>query len=331
MHKYFEIENSIKSTSIDYNDIMLEIEKERSELDKMRIKRRLSKEEAKIEGKNYVMEAPQPRTATEAYNILFGFHAVGYYLFEKGAFALTNPVITEIEVDKELYSINDFIEQANKLTPLEIDKYFREKKDVHKLNLALYRKIESGYYKHLKFIDYPGMGQVNAELYVIGRIKYFREWLLELKEKHFNANSNNRQPEPEIIKRKDTHKVSPLTIHVIPEKREQFYNVFKNYFDKSYHAQLSKLLSGNTIDCKLAFSGNLIQLGDTFKKLSFHKIIVGANKRELVKWMSNNFLYDSDKPVKESAFKNYSFSSDESIGNSPIIEVEADTKDISIA
>ncbi len=76
-----------------------------------------------------------------------------------------------------------------------------------------------------------------------------------------------------------------------PENAPQLFEILKGYFDKSQHNELEHILStGESLDKgKLVFKGNANRLTYTFKQLIEHNLISGCEKKDLEKWLINNF------------------------------------------
>jgi len=105
---------------------------------------------------------------------------------------------------------------------------------------------------------------------------------------------------------------------------DQFFKIFKEYFDEQYREALYSLLSSNiSPKKKLLFNSNGNQLADAFKQLFEANLIVSCNKAELESWIIEHFQYVSNSLAKPftAGYLNGIISSDVKICKSPIFSV----------
>jgi hypothetical protein len=83
------------------------------------------------------------------------------------------------------------------------------------------------------------------------------------------------------------------------EAIEQIYDILKDYFIGSDQKQLHDVLdTGSSINNKLHFISNGNRLADAFKQLYDGSFITGCKKKELEKWVSQNFTFQDKNKVK---------------------------------
>lgn len=105
---------------------------------------------------------------------------------------------------------------------------------------------------------------------------------------------------------------------------EQFFRIFKEYFDEQEQQPLLSLLTANiSPKRKLLFNSNGNQLADAFKQLIEGNLIVSCNKAELESWIIEHFRYVSNGHSKSftAGYLNGIISSDAKICKSPILTV----------
>ncbi|WP_026632790.1 hypothetical protein [Dyadobacter alkalitolerans] len=105
---------------------------------------------------------------------------------------------------------------------------------------------------------------------------------------------------------------------------EQFFKIFKEYFEEKDQQPLFTLLNNNiSPKQKLLFNSNGNQLADTFKQLIEANLIVSCSKAELESWIIENFQYVSNAQAKPftTGYLNGIISSDTKICKSPILAV----------
>lgn len=105
---------------------------------------------------------------------------------------------------------------------------------------------------------------------------------------------------------------------------DQFFKIFKEYFDENEQQPLFSLLTNNVSPKgKLLFNSNGNQLADAFKQLIEANLIVSCNKAELESWIIENFMYVSNGQAKPftTGYLNGIISSDTKICKSPILSV----------
>lgn len=105
---------------------------------------------------------------------------------------------------------------------------------------------------------------------------------------------------------------------------EQFFRIFKEYFNEQEQQPLFSLLTTNTSSkSKLLFNSNGNQLADAFKQLIEDNLIVSCNKAELESWIIEHFQYVSNGHAKSftAGYLNGIISSDVKICKSPILTV----------
>lgn len=109
---------------------------------------------------------------------------------------------------------------------------------------------------------------------------------------------------------------------------EQFFRIFKEYFDEQEQSPLFSLLTTNVSPKrKLLFNSNGNQLADAFKQLIEGNLIVSCNKAELESWIIEHFRYVSNGHAKSftAGYLNGIISSDAKICKSPILTVNRDS------
>jgi hypothetical protein len=105
---------------------------------------------------------------------------------------------------------------------------------------------------------------------------------------------------------------------------EQFFRIFKEYFEEVEQQPLLSLLTANlSPKKKLLFNSNGNQLADAFKQLIEGNLIVSCNKAELESWIIEHFRYVSNGHAKSftAGYLNGIISSDAKICKSPILTV----------
>ncbi|NIJ56151.1 hypothetical protein [Dyadobacter arcticus] len=105
---------------------------------------------------------------------------------------------------------------------------------------------------------------------------------------------------------------------------DQFFKIFKEYFDEKEQQPLFSLLTNNiSPNQKLLFNSNGNQLADAFKQLIEANLIVSCNKAELESWIIEHFQYVSNGQAKPftTGYLNGIISSDTKICKSPILDV----------
>lgn len=105
---------------------------------------------------------------------------------------------------------------------------------------------------------------------------------------------------------------------------DQFFKIFKEYFEEKDQQPLFTLLNNNiSPKQKLLFNSNGNQLADAFKQLIEANLIVSCNKAELESWIIENFQYVSNAQAKPftTGYLNGIISSDVKICKSPILTV----------
>lgn len=76
----------------------------------------------------------------------------------------------------------------------------------------------------------------------------------------------------------------------------QFFNILKEYFEIRQHTELKTILQkGSNAKQKLIFKGNANQLTDAFKQLYNAHLLTGCQKKDLQKWLIDNFQYLNNK------------------------------------
>lgn len=103
---------------------------------------------------------------------------------------------------------------------------------------------------------------------------------------------------------------------------DQFFRIFKGYFDEQEQQPLLSLLTTNVSPKKkLLFNSNGNQLADAFKQLIEGNLIVSCNKAELESWIIEHFRYVSNGHAKSftAGYLNGIVSSDAKICKSPIL------------
>lgn len=123
-------------------------------------------------------------------------------------------------------------------------------------------------------------------------------------------------------------KPSPIRIRRYPvfveDIADQFFKIFKEYFDENEQQPLFLLLTNNVSPKgKLLFNSNGNQLADAFKQLIEANLIVSCNKAELESWIIEHFIYVSNSLAKSftAGYLNGIISSDVKICKSPIVVV----------
>jgi hypothetical protein len=109
---------------------------------------------------------------------------------------------------------------------------------------------------------------------------------------------------------------------------EQFFRIFKEYFDEQDQQPLFSLLTTNAFPKrKLLFNSNGNQLADAFKQLIEGNLIVSCNKAELESWIIEHFRYVSNGHAKSftAGYLNGIISSDVKICKSPVMTVSRDS------
>ena len=105
---------------------------------------------------------------------------------------------------------------------------------------------------------------------------------------------------------------------------EQFFKIFKEYFEERDQQPLLSLLINNIAPRqKLLFNSNGNQLADAFKQLIEANLIVSCSKAELESWIITHFQYVSNAQAKPftTGYLNGIISSDTKICKSPILDI----------
>ncbi|KAA0990053.1 hypothetical protein [Dyadobacter aurulentus] len=124
------------------------------------------------------------------------------------------------------------------------------------------------------------------------------------------------------------HEPTPIRIRRYPVFIEgiadQFFKIFKEYFEEKEQQPLFSLLTNNVSPKKkLLFNSNGNQLADAFKQLIEANLIVSCSKAELESWIIAHFQYVSNAQAKPftTGYLNGIISSDVKICKSPILTV----------
>jgi hypothetical protein len=109
----------------------------------------------------------------------------------------------------------------------------------------------------------------------------------------------------------------------------EFYNILMDYFKKDDHEELLRILkTGDQVNNHLLFMGNGNKLADCYKQLFAANLIAGCNKKQLRKWIMNNFNYINGDEIcsyKDSTLEDILSSKDDKC-KSPIIDVKKNNK-----
>ena len=85
-----------------------------------------------------------------------------------------------------------------------------------------------------------------------------------------------------------------------PDAVPVIFDLIKNYFSDEQQSKLNEILeTGHGVTEPLIFLTNGNRLADAFKQLIDGDIITGCTKRELEKWISDNFQYRYRQKIKE--------------------------------
>ena len=92
----------------------------------------------------------------------------------------------------------------------------------------------------------------------------------------------------------------PISIEIKPtidsDAANQFFNILKGYFEPKQHTELQTILEkGINVNQKLIFKGNANRLTDAFKKLYNARLLTGCQKKDLQKWIVDNFQFFNKK------------------------------------
>jgi len=130
------------------------------------------------------------------------------------------------------------------------------------------------------------------------------------------------------IEKATAHGATPIRIRRYPVFIEgiadQFFKIFKEYFEEKDQQPLLSLLTDSIVPRqKLLFNSNGNQLADAFKQLIEANLIVSCSKAELESWIIRHFQYVSNAQAKPftTGYLNGIISSDTKICKSPILDV----------
>lgn len=305
---YLELLNR-KEKIIDRDQVLQEISIEEKKLLARKVKHTLTKEEAKKEGKSFIMVWPLPKNTQESFDILFGLHAAHYSISEAKMFISKYNPLDKDAIKEELKEIEDFIQKANSFE--DVEKYIWDHSDYRKRQYAVYKKLvsNSDYFKSLPFDKFPMLGDALIEVTVCGRYIYFRQWLNELYfknygnliddtkdirliiEKHIKCLSGKKDG-ANILEPNDYNRLLKYVIELAetgktPKTIKPFSKILTNNFIKHTFYRLHFELYGNA-EIKREWITFLHRVFRQFK---------GDEKATLIKFSqyAPNQIYDKDK------------------------------------
>ena len=83
---------------------------------------------------------------------------------------------------------------------------------------------------------------------------------------------------------------SPILINIDDDIISNLYDGLKEYFNKSEHIDLEKVIKGKRIDNQLIFKGNANKLAEVFRRLLIHGKI-NNNKETIINFLVENFKF----------------------------------------
>lgn len=117
------------------------------------------------------------------------------------------------------------------------------------------------------------------------------------------------------------------SIFIIPTKIESLFDILKDYFPiKDQSILLGILVHRGNAQEKLTFKGRANQLCNIFRQLFDNNFIPGYQKKDLERWLVNNFqsLYNGNFKDLNPITTERSISGDEYVCQSPLIEIKND-------
>lgn len=111
-----------------------------------------------------------------------------------------------------------------------------------------------------------------------------------------------------------------------PEIVNDIFNILKDFFNQENQVELKKILvSGSSVSQKLIFLDTGNRLADAFKQLYDAGFITACQKKELEKWISENFLFRYRGDIKEykAKYLNDIISTTKDMCQKPILNVKS--------
>lgn len=121
---------------------------------------------------------------------------------------------------------------------------------------------------------------------------------------------------------KDTRPAKPK---FMKEAVSKVYEILKPFFNKEHQKQLLNILkTGEDATEQLLFNDNGNRLANAFKQLKMSDFITGCSKKELERWISQNFKYRFRGQVKQyqATYLNDIVSTNKFICNKPLLAID---------
>ncbi|WP_338813138.1 hypothetical protein V9L05_17520 [Bernardetia sp. Wsw4-3y2] len=164
-------------------------------------------------------------------------------------------------------------------------------------------------------------------------IQKYKEWLSNNKIDLLKENSQSIQESEDnrtrVLIEEQTDNTNDIKQKVSTnptiKQANTLFEILKDYFEKSQHEELGKLLStGENVTTKLVFKSNANKLMNTFKQLKENELIIVESKKQLEQWLINNFKFiKQSKPsdlIKDTVHT--SISTNKQPCKNPIIQVK---------
>lgn len=167
----------------------------------------------------------------------------------------------------------------------EIEKLIKEYTKEYVLKIAEESRISVSILEFLKECELPyaenGLKKSIEEdggywsVFCIHRINVIKDVIAEQEQQVSRTRSDEKDSFPSFKKKYIT----------------DILNIFEGYFSKQHFGLLKALLDGEQPSEKLLFKDNGNKLANVFRQLFEDQIITGCNKKELERWILQNFKY----------------------------------------
>ncbi|MCX6250353.1 MAG: hypothetical protein NTX61_06340 [Bacteroidetes bacterium] len=208
-------------------------------------------------------------------------------------------------------SLDDFITKKGNRQGRLNKLYVEPEKQVHEILVVIFNEIQLVCNQH----NIPFLEICKEVNFPINTIK------TEVTKAQRNGNSIKLKPSK---KSSDKTEVKPVfeTGYI-----DEIFNVFKGYFPESQQQQLLSIFKdGGNGDEPLLFMDSGVRLADAFKQFFDAGIIVACQKKELEKWIMDNFSYRyRNKTIKFKAkYLNDIISTKKDLCQKPLINITPD-------
>ena len=166
-------------------------------------------------------------------------------------------------------------------------------------SLAEKLKTSSDILPGIEGIDVPVKNSTQQIYFIalfLGSKKIWMDHLKDVKTNLEKANSmsSSSEADEDFQKSKPIKRSKPKQVSFRKDVEEGLFIALKDYFPETESIFLVDLLNGNPIEKKLNFEMSGKSLGYVFRQLVEEKKIK-LQKKDLMKWLQNNFLYYNSK------------------------------------